>query len=62
MLKGNTRFGIEQIETIVWATPREGLSLDELIEKMPSLGNTVLEIDRPGNRIKLLHVVDKKEG
>lgn len=61
MLSGNTGFGIEQIEIIAWATP-EGTSLDDLIEKMTSLGNTILEIDRPGNRLKLLHIVDKKEG
>lgn len=60
MLNGNTGFGIEQIETIAWATPA-GISLDDLIEKMASLGNTVLEIDRSGNRIKLLHIIDKKE-
>lgn len=61
MLNGHTGFGIEQIETIAWATP-DGISLDVLIEKMTSLGNTILEIDRLGNRLKLLHVVDKKEG
>lgn len=62
MLNGQTGFGIEQIETIAWATPREGLSLDDLIEKMISLGNPIIEVDRLGNRIKLLHIVDKKAG
>jgi len=46
----------EKIEVFAWATPAEGWTLDELISEMARLGNTVLEVDRDGNRLKLLHV------
>ena len=37
----------------VWATPREGMTLDELAERMKFVGNEVVEIDRANNRLKL---------
>lgn len=58
---GHTRFGIEQIETIVWATPREGLSLEDLIQTMRALGNDVLDVDRDNNCLKVIHCVDRIE-
>lgn len=46
----------EKIEVIAWATPAEGWTLDELVEEMARLGNTVLEVDRENNQLKMLHV------
>ena len=43
-----------QLQVWGWATPRPGMSLDALIEHMAEIGNTVLEVDREGNRLKLL--------
>lgn len=39
------------MEWKTWATPRPGLSLDQLVDIMVALGNRVLEIDRGHNRL-----------
>lgn len=45
-----------RIEVEGWATPAPGVTLTELVEEMKALGNPVLAIDVPNNRLKLLHV------
>lgn len=45
-----------RIEMAVWATPAEGVSLEDLVERMRALGNPVLEIDREANRILVAYV------
>ena len=40
-----------RVEVAIWATPAEGVSLEDLVERMRALGNPVLEIDREANRI-----------
>lgn len=43
-----------------WATPRPGMTLDELIWHLENeTSNTVLEIDREGNRVKLADVKEE---
>lgn len=37
------------------ATPREGMTLDELIEKMEEIGNKVIAVNREGNYLLLAH-------
>lgn len=39
----------------VWASPREGMSLDELVLRLEKLGNKVVEIDRKNNRVRIAH-------
>lgn len=43
-----------EIEIVAWATPAEGITLDELIEEFKELGNPILEIDRINNKIKVV--------
>lgn len=43
----------------MWATPKPGMTLDELIEHMADIGNEVLEVDRVGNRLKLVDVTER---
>jgi hypothetical protein len=37
----------------IWATPAEGVTLDELIAEMDELGNKVIKVDRKNNRLKM---------
>lgn len=39
----------------VWARPREGMSLDELVLRLGELGNRIVEIDRENNRVRIAH-------
>lgn len=48
------------LEVDFWATPAPHLTLDQLIEEMKEVGNTVLEVDRENNRLLLARV--KQEG
>lgn len=50
----------QTLEVDFWATPAPHLTLDELIEEMKQIGNTVLEVDRENNRLLLARV--KQEG
>lgn len=48
-MNGFTYIGAKiEIESIK-AVPREGMTLDELVEKMKEIGNEVVEINREGN-------------
>lgn len=48
------------IRMFAWATPRPGMTLDELIWHLENeTSNTVLEIDREGNRVKLADVTEE---
>lgn len=46
-----------QIECVGWAFPAKDCTLDMLIKEVEIAGMEVLEIDRPRNRIKLMHVI-----
>jgi hypothetical protein len=46
----NQSIGIE-IEMKAWASPGPDKTLQQLVERMYELGNQVLEIDEPGNRV-----------
>lgn len=46
-----------QIECVGWAFPAPGCTLDMLITEVQIAGMDVLEIDRPRNRVKLMHVI-----
>lgn len=52
---------IEEIEAIAWATPRPGLNVDALADRLKGLGHTVIEIDRPNNRIKIFHDIQRSQ-
>lgn len=41
------------INLTAWATPAEGISLNELIIEMAENGTPVLEVDRLNNRLKV---------
>lgn len=43
-----------EIESIK-ATPREGMTLDELVENMKEIGNEVLEVNREENYLLIKH-------
>lgn len=43
-----------ELHAVAWATPAMGVTLEDLEAEMVTLGNTVLEVDTPGNRLKLL--------
>lgn len=49
--KLTTKIEIEAVR----AVPREGMSLDELADKMKQIGNEVLEINREENYLLLKH-------
>lgn len=46
---------IKHVEYIIEASPAQGMSLDDLVEKMKALGNPILSIDREANKIKMVH-------
>lgn len=48
-----------KIMMTAWATPADGISLDELIVELEASGHKILEIDREGNRLKLVDVMEK---
>lgn len=50
---------IKKIEAEAWATPTEGWTLDALVAEMERIGNQVLEVDREGNRVKVLAFVQE---
>lgn len=52
---------VTKVETIIWAVPRPGLSLEQLILKLNQQGFSVLEIDDANNRIKVSHIIDMAE-
>ena len=45
-----------QLQVYAWATPNDGMTLDDLIAHMAEIGNTILEIDRANNRLKMMDV------
>lgn len=49
---------ISKVETIVWAIPSPGVTLDELIIKLTDLGYSILEVDRENYRLQVLHIVE----
>jgi hypothetical protein len=46
----NQSIGV-QLEMKAWASPGPDQTLEQLVERMHELGNKVLEIDEPGNRV-----------
>lgn len=48
-----------RIDTTAWASPVEGVTLDELVERVTAAGNTVLKVDRDNNRLLLLTISDE---
>lgn len=52
---------IAKVETIMIATPPEGVTLDELKRKLEELGNPILEVNYKENHIKMIHSI-KSEG
>lgn len=49
---------VTKVEVVGWATPRPGLSLDELVANFHRDGVTVYEVDRDNNRVR---VIDTEE-
>lgn len=45
------------IECVGWAFPAKHCTLDQLITEVQIAGMDILEVDRPRNRIKLMHVI-----
>ena len=50
---------IKKIEAEAWAVP--AIPLDQFIAKMRAIGNTIIEVDRANNRVKLAHSVKNME-
>jgi hypothetical protein len=50
---------LTKIISEMWATPREGISLEALELHLKEIGNDVLEIDVKGNRIKIQYSESK---
>ena len=49
-----------QLRVFAWATPRPGMTLDELVWHLENeTTNEVLEIDRENNRVKLMDVTQE---
>lgn len=46
---------IKSVEYIMEASPKEGMSLDDLIDRMKALGNPIVSVDRENNKIKMVH-------
>lgn len=60
-MTAGTRFQPRIVECVAWAVPDPGVSLEELEAKLRVAGNLILEIDRAGNQIKVLHVKPEDE-
>lgn len=56
-----TRFQPRIVECIAYAVPGPGMTLDELEAKLREAGNSVLEVDREKNQIKVLHLKPEDE-
>lgn len=63
MTIGQLKLGakISQVETKIWMSPREGLSMEEAVNNLKALGNQVLEIDYENRQILVSHTIDKTE-
>ncbi len=46
-------------DMLIWATPRPGLTLDQLEQRMHEIGNTVLQRDTENNQLLIGQVSEQ---
>lgn len=50
---------LQRVEVTVWATPGEGVGLDEAVSDAIAAGNTIIEVDHGNRRFLLAHIIEE---